>query len=143
MTAAAAALLTGCAAGREVTTSVASPSGADALARSDLAGSMAAGPGATAMPGVATTAHQRSYLDGLAAAGVQRSSDLMALSIGSYVCQARAAGQSDQAVWEFVAPLVRGDIDDAATAAPNPRPMVISVDEATAQYIRIATEQLC
>ena len=34
--------------------------------------------------------------------GVTPSSDLSALSIGSYVCQARAARQADQAVWDFV-----------------------------------------
>ena len=44
------------------------------------------------------------------AAGVKPSSDLLALTIGSYVCQARAAKQSDQAVWDFVLPLVRNDV---------------------------------
>jgi hypothetical protein len=52
------------------------------------------------------------YLDGLAAAGVRRSTDLVALSIGSYICQGRAAGQPDQAVWDFVFPMVHGDLDD-------------------------------
>ena len=56
------------------------------------------------------TTQQRGYLDALAAAGVRPSDDLMALSIGSYVCQARAAKQSDQAVWDFVLPLVRSDV---------------------------------
>jgi len=42
------------------------------------------------------TGQQRAYLDALKAAGVKPSSDLLALSIGSYVCQARAAKQSDQ-----------------------------------------------
>ena len=44
------------------------------------------------------TESQRGYLDALRAAGVQPSNDLRALSIGAYVCQARAAGQSDQAL---------------------------------------------
>ena len=42
------------------------------------------------------------------------SSDLLALSIGSYVCQAHAARQSDQAVWDFVLPMVRNDVRDTA-----------------------------
>ena len=56
------------------------------------------------------TAQQREYLDALKAAGVKPSSDLVALTIGSYVCQARAAKQNDQAVWDFVLPLVRSDV---------------------------------
>ncbi len=56
------------------------------------------------------TGQQRAYLDALKAAGVKPSSDLLALSIGSYVCQARAAKQSDQAVWDYVMPLVRSDV---------------------------------
>ena len=70
------------------------------------------------------TAQQRAYLDALAAAGVTPSSDLLALSIGSYVCQARAARQNDQAVWDFVVPLVRSDVrtagSDTAMAPPAP-----------------------
>jgi hypothetical protein len=49
------------------------------------------------------TENQRGYLDDLLAAGVHPANDLRALSIGAYVCQARAAGQSDQAVWDSVA----------------------------------------
>ena len=45
------------------------------------------------------------------------SSDLTALSIGSYVCQARAARQTDQAVWDFVLPLVRNDVTDTPDGA--------------------------
>ena len=63
------------------------------------------------------TGQQRAYLDALKAAGVKPSSDLLALSIGSYVCQARAAKQSDQAVWDFVVPLVRSDVRDAHLSA--------------------------
>lgn len=85
------------------------------------------------------TDRQRSYLDALAAAGVTRSSDLLALRIGSYVCQARAAKHDDQKVWDSVYPLVRGDVRDQISGmAPT-----VNIDAATADYIRIATERLC
>ena len=87
------------------------------------------------------TAQQRSYLDALRAAGVTPSSDLIALSIGSYVCQSRAARQSEAAVWDFVAPLVRSDV--RGTRLASLAPSVAEVDAATADYIRIATERLC
>jgi len=87
---------------------------------------------------VQVTPRQHRFLDALTAAGVHRSNDLHALSVGSYVCQARAAGQSDQAVWDFVFPLVRGDVHESDRAAPTR-----SVQQTTAEYIRIATEQLC
>lgn len=85
---------------------------------------------------------QRSFLDALSAAGVKPSSELQALSIGSSVCQAHAAGQSDQAVWDFIAPMVRSDVDDA----PSPSAQTasdIQVNAVTADYIRIATQRLC
>ena len=87
------------------------------------------------------TGQQRAYLDALNAAGVKPSSDLMALRIGSYVCQARAAKQSDQAVWDVVVPLVRGDVRTAHLSSAVPS--VDEVDTATADYIRIATDKLC
>jgi hypothetical protein len=87
------------------------------------------------------TAQQRGYLDALTAAGVKPSSNLIALSIGSYVCQARAAKQNDQAVWDFVLPLVRSDVRDGRLSSMAPS--VADVDSATADYIRIATERLC
>jgi len=87
------------------------------------------------------TEQQRAYLDALVAGGVRPSSDLLALSIGSYVCQARAARQSDQAVWDFVLPLVRGDVRNAHLNSMAPTPS--DVNAATAGYIRIATEKLC
>lgn len=90
---------------------------------------------------LAVTPQQQAYLDALVTAGVQPSDELMALSIGAYVCQARAAKQSEQAVWDFVLPLVRNDVDDAQ---PSPvAPEVGEVNTATADYIRIATERLC
>jgi hypothetical protein len=91
------------------------------------------------------TPRQRAYLDALGAAGVTPSSDLTALSIGSYVCQARAARQTDQAVWDFVAPLVRSEVTDPDNH-DGVRALAPSAGElrsATSQYIRIAAEQLC
>jgi hypothetical protein len=91
--------------------------------------------------GLTVTARQRAYLDALKHAGVRPSTDLLALSIGSYVCQARAAKQSDQAVHDYVTPLVRGDVRNAQMSAVAPPPS--EVDAVTADYIRIATERLC
>ncbi len=87
------------------------------------------------------TGQQRAYLDALKAAGVKPSSDLQALSIGSYVCQARAAKQSDQGVWDFVVPLVRNDVRNSHMSSMAPS--ADEVNSATASYIRIATERLC
>lgn len=91
------------------------------------------------------TPRQRSYLDGLHEAGVAPSSDLSALSIGSYVCQARAAQQTDEAVWDFVVPLVRDDISDAdgSDGVRAETPSADDLHSATADYIRIATDRLC
>jgi hypothetical protein len=72
---------------------------------------------------------------------VRPSSELLALSIGSYVCQARAAEQSDQAVWDFVLPMVRGDVRDSHVSLQAPP--AGQVNSVTADYIRIATERLC
>jgi hypothetical protein len=89
------------------------------------------------------TPRQRAYLDQLHAAGVRPSNDLTALSIGSSVCQARAAKQTEQAVWDFVAPLVRNDagqpVGDSGAAAPSS----VELHDETANYIRIATDRLC
>jgi hypothetical protein len=91
--------------------------------------------------------HQQAYLDALHAAGVKPSSDLSALSIGSYVCQARAAKQTDAAVWDFVAPLVRNDVSDSDSGpddnAHAGSPSAGDIHTATADYIRIATDRLC
>ena len=88
------------------------------------------------------TPAQREYLGDLTAAGVHPSSELRALSIGSYVCQARGAGQSDQAVRDYVAPMVRSDVADANAAAPQSA-SVIQADVAIDDYIRIAAQRLC
>ena len=95
------------------------------------------------------TSQQRAYLDALIGAGMKPSSDLLALSIGSYVCQARTAKQSDKAVWDLVRPLVRNDVrirrDNSVVAPVGPAdpPPATEVDAATSDYIRIATERLC
>lgn len=85
------------------------------------------------------TPAQRAFLDALSAAGVHPSSELRALSIGSSVCQAHAAGQSDQAVWDYIAPMVRSDVADAHSSSPQ----TASDLQVTADYIRIATQRLC
>lgn len=87
------------------------------------------------------TDRQRGYLDALKASGVTPSNALHALSIGSYVCQAKAARQNDQAVWDLVLPLARSDV---RAAHPNEEsPGADEVNATTADYIRIATERLC
>lgn len=88
------------------------------------------------------TSPQREYLDALLSAGIHPSSELRALSIGSYVCQARAARKNEQAVWEYVAPMVRSDVADAQAATPQ-APAAVPADVAIAGYIRIASERLC
>jgi hypothetical protein len=132
LVASAAALLTGCSVADDVMASVGLPTSETAPAPSQPNGD------ATAM---VVTGQQRGYLDALGAAGVKPSSDLMALRIGSYVCQARAAKQSDQAVWDVVVPLVRGDVRTAHLSSSAPP--AGDVDATTADYIRIATDKLC
>lgn len=88
------------------------------------------------------TPPQRGYLDALVAAGVHPSSELRALSIGSYVCQARAAGQSEQAVRDYVAPMVRSDVADANASAPQSA-SVVQADAAIDDYILLAGQRLC
>lgn len=142
-----AALLTGCSATDGLMTSVELPAGA-AAQQADPGDAAAASalpslPGASSVPPakLVVTGQERAYLDALAAGGVHPSSDLLALSIGSYVCQARAAGQSPQAVWDFVYPLVHGDVRNAHLNSTAPTQA--DVNAATDKYIRIATERLC
>ncbi|MDH6245426.1 DUF732 domain-containing protein [Mycobacterium sp. OTB74] len=92
---------------------------------------------ATRPVAVTVSPRQQDYLDAVHAAGLRPFSDLMALRIGSSVCQARAAGQSDQAVRGFVEPLVR-----EASGRAQLRP-IAGGDATTADYIRIATDRLC
>lgn len=92
-------------------------------------------------PDLVVTPPQHAFLDALDDAGVRPSSELSALSIGSYVCQARAANQSDQAVWDFVLPMVRGDVRDSH--GESVAPPAGQVNSVTSDYIRIATDTLC
>lgn len=100
------------------------------------------------------TPAQKDYLGALAAVGIHPSSELRALSIGAYVCQARAAGQSDQAVWDSVAPMVRSDVIETPSAAAQPAaaptpavaPATVAAmdgDSVVGTVIRIATGRLC
>jgi hypothetical protein len=127
-----AALLTGCSVADDVMATVGLPVSQTAAAPEQPDSDTSA---------MVVTGQQREYLDALGAAGVKPSSDLMALRIGSYVCQAHAAKQSDQAVWDVVLPLVRGDVRTAHLSAALPS--ADEVNSATADYIRIATDKLC
>ncbi len=121
------------------TMSVQPPSTMQSRAEAKAAGPQTPDDGAE--PSMLTvTPQQRTYLDALKAAGVKPSTDLLALSIGSYVCQARAAKQSEAAVRDYVTPLVRGDVHGTQLNAVAPPS---EVDALTADYIRIATERLC
>ena len=137
-------LLTGCGSGGDLISSVALPSqqatgyveGADSV-------DIAASPTDDRHSGtLELTPAQRDYLDAMAATGVRISNELRALSIGSYVCQARAAGQSDQAVWDSVAPMVRSDVAAARAASPQ-APPALDTDAAVGQYIQTASQRLC
>lgn len=125
-------MLTGCSVADNLMTTVGLPTSETAPPAAQPAGEANA---------LVVTGQQRSYLDALNAAGVKPSSELMALRIGSYVCQARAAKQSDQAVWDVVLPLVRGDVRTANMSSMAPS--ANEVNSATADYIRIATDKLC
>lgn len=126
------ALLIGCAVADEVMATVGLSTTESAPAPSEL------GDDENAM---VVTDQQRAYLNALRYAGVKPSSDLMALRIGSYVCQARAIQRSDQAVWDVVVPLVRGDVPTAHLRSSVPA--ANEVNAATADYIRIASDKLC
>ena len=139
-----AAMLTGCTATDGLMTSVklpaddrASTAATGTSPDSGPAGSLHQAPSAR----LVVNGQQRAYLDALAGAGVRPSSELAALSIGSYVCQAHAAGQSPQAVWDFIHPVVHNDVRNARLSAMAPT--AADVDTATSNYIRIATERLC
>ena len=134
----AAALLSGCAVTNDMMATIALPTSETAQAGAPSVLTPSPPPGAQSNSMI-VTGRQRAYLDALAGAGVQPSNDLLALSIGSYVCQARAAKQGESAVWDFVLPLVRSDVrKPGSSTAP-----AAEVDARTADYIRIATERLC
>lgn len=137
-------LLAGCGPGGDLVSTVALPTEQAAERSGGFAGGVdvAAGPDTQTRPAtLELTPAQRGYLDDLSAAGVEPSNELRALSIGSYVCQARAAGQSDQAVWDYVAPMVRSDVADARVSSRPP--YGLPADAAVSTYIRIATQRLC
>ena len=135
------ALLAGCGGSGNLISTVALPT-RQSPDFSDGMGVDGARPQIVTQGGLRLTESQRAYLDDLAAAGIRPSSDLRALSIGSYICQARAAGQSDQAVRDYVAPMVRSDLADSHAAAPR-TPAGVAADAAIAEYIRSATQRLC
>jgi hypothetical protein len=134
-------LLSGCAATDGLMSSVMLPNDRSTSSAADPDDPVTPLPAAPGSAGVASsklavTGRQRAYLDALNATGVHPSSDLVALSIGSYVCQARAAGQSSQAVWDLVHPLVAGDLHNSDVHNSD-------VDAATRDYLRVATQRLC
>lgn len=135
-----AAMTTGCSPGDSTLTTIGQPAAQSTEARAQgMQGAVR--DGVRPEDHFAATPRQQDYLAALSEAGVRPSDELMALSIGAYVCQARAAKQSEQAVWDFVLPLVRNDVDDAHASTVTPE--VGEVDARTADYIRIATERLC
>ena len=125
----AALVVSGCGMGDDVMATIGTPSGI----------SPAVQPGEN--PELVVTPTQRDYLDALTEAGLDPSSELAALNIGSCVCQAKAAKQSDQEVWDFVLPMVRGDGRDSYGEPVAPPAGQVSSE--TSDYIRIATETLC
>ena len=149
------ALLAGCGAGGDLISTVALPTrqSPDFVEGGGVEGVGVEGAGAdgvreTASSGGALrlTEPQRGFLDDLAAAGIRPSSDLRALSIGSYICQARAARQSDTSVREYVAPMIRSDVADSRAAAPQTpgaEPGGVQFEAAVTEYIRSATKRLC
>ena len=135
-----AVVLSGCSSPDDFMSSVALPPN-DTTVEGSVAPGQAAPPqgkGSVPPSTLMVSGQQRAYLDALVAAGVRPSSDLQALSIGSYVCQANAAGQSPQAVWDFVHPLVSNDVHTAHMSSTE-----ADIDATTGSYIRVATERLC
>ena len=143
--------LAGCAAGPALMSSVALPSQQSSSVTGDVG--LGDSPEAAMKPGpLVITPDQRGYLDGLLAVGIHPASELRALSIGSYICQARAAGQNEQAVWDYVAPMVRSDVADSRASAPQAagsaagtaaNAAVTAANAAIGDYIRVATQRLC
>jgi Protein of unknown function (DUF732) len=133
-----AALLSACSATDGLMTSVELPAGTSQPANAPKVGAGLQQPPLSQM---VVTGHERAYLDALAQGGVHPSSELLALSIGSYICQAQAAGQSREAVWDYIYPLVHNDVRNAHMTATAPSDA--DVDAAAQSYIRIATDRLC
>ena len=96
------------------------------------------------------TPAQVAHLGALATAGIHSSNDPRELRIGATACPARAAGQSDQTVWDSVAPMVRSDVIQASAGSPqtpsagSPQtPELTNVDAVVGNVIHIATQKLC
>jgi hypothetical protein len=133
-------LLIGCGSGEDLVTTAAAPPGQPSGAV-HAADSPLSPDNEMQSAKLDVTPAQRAFLDALSAAGVHPSSELQALSIGSSVCQAHAAGQSDRAVWDYIAPMVRSDV---AGGQPSSTHRTTSdLQSVTADYIRIATQRLC
>jgi hypothetical protein len=142
MLASVAVMTSGCSFSDDMLTSIGMPDSQSTAARAE--GMVGVGRAHAAQEHLTLTPKQQEYLEALTDAGVQPSDEIIALSIGSYICQARGADQSEQAVWDFVLPLVRQDVRDAGDARfSSAAPAVGEVDTATADYIRIASEWLC
>ncbi|MGI9162669.1 MAG: DUF732 domain-containing protein [Mycobacterium sp.] len=137
----AAALLAGCGSGADLMSIVVLPT----QQNEGFVDGVGVPPSASGSGRLDLTNVQQGYLDALIAIGIRPSSELRALSIGSYICQARAAGQPERAVWDYVAPMVRSDVAAAQAAAPQSAGGVAAVpaDVAIAGYIRTASELLC
>ncbi len=134
-------LLIGCGSGEDLVTTAAAPTGQPAKTVHATDPSLSPD-NAMQSAKLDVTPSQRTFLDALSAAGVHPSSELQALSIGSSVCQAHAAGQSDQAVWDYIAPMVRSDVADGQPSGAS-APTTSDLQSVTADYIRIATQRLC
>ena len=132
-------LLIGCGSGEDLVTTAAAPTGQPAV---HATGTPLSPDNEMQSAKLDVTPTQRAFLDALSAAGVHPSSELQALSIGSSVCQAHAAGQSDQAVWDYIAPMVRSDVADGQPSGAS-APATSDLQSLTADYIRIATQRLC
>ena len=154
-------LLAACSAGDDLISTVALPSQQTSGYADDTSMPMAADAGRMSGTPELTPA-QKDYLGALAEAGIHPTNELRALSIGAYVCQARAAGQSDQTVWDSVAPMVRSDViaapsgqsgpvtTVAAQSAPTETPSAAAAtapamddNSVVSNVIRIATGRLC
>ncbi len=134
-------MLTGCATGDGMLPTMSVPPPSTMQSRAEPKSGMPPGAGPAQQNTLTVSRRQQGYLDALKSAGIRPSSELLALSIGSYVCQARAAKQSDQAVRDYVTPMVRSDVRNTELNALGPPPS--EVDAVTGDYIRIATERLC
>ena len=144
--ASAALLLSGCASAGDITARVAPTAQPGSSTDSDGPGGAMAAPNVPPVPATSSSRpRQRGYLDALAAAGVRRSTDLMAL-VDRLVRLPGACGRSERpggvglrrSHWCAATSSTSTSPAPATSAAPGE-----VGQDATAQYIRIATERLC